>query len=133
MSYDVVMGSPVISLKAGEALAANRVVKLDTTAGQVIYPTNDADIPFGVTTGSAAINTSVGVAIGGVMKIRTAGAVALNARVSISGTTGSVDDTADGTVGTKYVGLSMEASGEAGVEIPVALTLPGVHEDGGAA
>lgn len=133
MSYNVVMGSPVISMKAGEALAANRIVKLHSTAGQVIYPTGAGDTPFGVTLEAAASGTSVPVALGGVVKIRTANAVALAARVHLSGTAGDIDDNLDGQVNTKYVGIAMEASGEAGVEIPVALNLPGVAEDGGAA
>ena len=133
MSYDVVQGGLVVSRVAGETLAANRVVVLDSTQGQVIYPDHDTDTPFGVTLEGVDSGQHVAVVTGSaIVKIRTANAVAANARVSISGTSGDIDDAADGTVSTKYVGLSLEASSEGGVEIPVAINLPGVCEDGGA-
>jgi hypothetical protein len=83
------------SFIAGEALAACRRVKLDTTVGQVVYADASDDF-IGVTQEAAAISTAVRVKLKGgpgTLVIETAGAVVLGSML-YGQDDGKVDDVA---------------------------------------
>lgn len=134
MSYNVTSSGGIcrVSMKAHEALAANRVVVLDSTVGEVKYPAATTDTPFGVTEAAADANEAVTVLIGsGVVEITSLNGVTVGNRVSIGDTSGRVDDAASDTVATKFVGLAISTTGETGALATVAVNLPGLGEDGG--
>lgn len=77
--------SNVASYIAGEALEANRLVKYDSTEGQVVYPTAITDVVIGVTLEKVASGEQVAIQTGGVAKVATtAVAIALGAQVMAS-------------------------------------------------
>lgn len=103
--------SNVASYIAGEALEANRLVMLDSTEGQVVYPTAITDVVIGVTLEKVASGEQVSVQTGGVAKIATtAVAIALKAQVMAStATPGSCLLAAGATA--RSIGICESASG----------------------
>jgi hypothetical protein len=104
---------------AYEALAAHRVVKLHSTAGNVLYADNDDTDQIGVTTRSAAAGEKVTVRLlnaGGTVKIEaSAAALAVNA-VVYPKNDGKCDDATGGTA----LGRTLQA-GAAGDIVEVLL------------
>lgn len=135
MSYNVTSSGGIcrISMKAHEALAANRVVVLDSTVGEVKYPGATTDTPFGVTESAADANEAVTILTGtGAVEITALNGVAVGARCSIGDTSGRVDDAATDTVATKFVGIALDTVTSTGEVATVLINLPGLGEDGGA-
>ena len=73
--------SNVISRIAGGTIAARRLVKLDTTAGQVVACSAITDVAIGVSLHSASSGQTVEIQTSGVAEIEASDAVALGAEV----------------------------------------------------
>lgn len=111
---------------AGEALEANRCVKLDSTEGQVVYSGAITDIVVGITTQKVASGDQVIVQVRGTAKIATtAAAVSLGAEVMPDSSTGGRILTAAGAT-ARSVGVAASAGGgtTAGELIAVHINLP---------
>ena len=115
-------GVSYLAFKAGGTIVKNRLVKLDSTAGQVIACTAIADVPFGVAKESASLGDMVAVQIAGVAQITASAAVALGAQVMATASGAGKCSTAAGA--TAYsVGKALAACSNDGEEIPVQLML----------
>lgn len=74
------MGAPkyveaqVVTMKAGGAITANRLVKLDSTEGQVVVTTAITDVVFGVALNTVASGAAVSIEVGPTTTKVTAGA-----------------------------------------------------------
>lgn len=86
------MGAPtyvennVLSRKAGGNITANRLVKLDSTEGQVVVTTAITDPVFGAALNTVSSGAAVSVETGRtVVKLTAAGAISVGARVMPDG------------------------------------------------
>jgi len=107
------------TFKASEALARYRVVELTTTENQVAYPAaSGAKGELFVTQHAAASGESVTCiplsAASGTIKVTSGAAVALGARVAVTGAAGKVDDSSGYSIGT-----ALEASAGDGEELEI--------------
>jgi len=100
---------------AGEALEAYARVKLDSTAGQVVYADASDDVNYiGVTQAAAASAALVSVLFkeyGGTLKVQAADSFSAHATL-YAADDGTVTDTA--TTGTTQLGYALEAATAAG-------------------
>lgn len=118
-------GSTPNSWISGAAITANRLVKNDTTEGQVIATAAITDMPIGVSLGTYA-STDVGeFQTAGVARIEAASAISLNDQVMPDGGGGGKIATAAGAT-ARSIGVAMQAAGGAGEIIRVKLHLPPV-------
>ena len=69
------------TMKAGEAIAANHLVKLDSTEGQVVNCSAITDVPVGVAIQTVASGESVSIQMFGIAKLVAAGSVSLGAQL----------------------------------------------------
>ena len=115
----------VISFLAGAAVTKNRVVKLDTTANQVIHAAAIADLSIGVALNTAASGELVNVQYRGIAKIEVAAAVTLGAEVmgQAAAADGSIDVAAGATARSLGVALEAGSNGDGDV-IAVLLNAP---------
>ena len=109
---------------AGAAIAKNVMVKLDTTAGQVIVTTAITEVAFGVTlTSTSAAGQTITVQQHGIAKVTASGIIALGAQV-VASTDGKVE-TFTGIGATAIsCGVALTAAGAAGDVIEVMLATP---------
>lgn len=113
------------TFEASEAIARYRVVQPTTTEGQVAYPASGVTMgELYVTLHAAASGESVTCiplqAASGNVRMSCAAAVALGARVGVSGASGQIDDSSGPTIGT-----ALEAATAADEEITVAPSIAG--------
>jgi hypothetical protein len=80
----------VTTRKAGAAISAGMLVKLDSTEGQVVKTTAITDSPIGVALNTVGSGEECRIQTGGVVKVLISAAVSLGAQVMPdSGTAGS--------------------------------------------
>ena len=124
-----------VSMEAEEAMVEPYVfVEVGTTAGQVAFQdasTSVATPIVGVIQNSASAGDAVNVQMTGISKAVAGAAIAKGARVHVGSIDGRIDDDQDGTAGSVYVGIALEAASAAGEIISVAINCPAVGEDGG--
>lgn len=116
----------VATYKAGAAITANRLVKYDTTEGQVIQTTAITDIAIGVSLQTVASGEQVSIQTAGVAKLTASAAIALGAQVmpTASGA-GKVSTSAGATA--RSVGIA-ETLADADLEIiKVRLDVPNLN------
>jgi predicted membrane GTPase involved in stress response len=112
-----------ISRIAGGVIAAKRLVKLDSTAGQVIACTAITDIAIGVSLHSATAGQSVEIQTSGVAEIECSDAVALGAEVMPTAAGAGKCVTAAGAT-ARSAGLAENLSAADGEVIRARINLP---------
>lgn len=110
---------------AGAAITANRLVKQDTTEGQVIATAAITDTPIGVSIGTYATNDVGEFQTHGVARLEAASAISLGDEVMPDGGGGGKIATASGAT-AKSIGQALQAAGGPGEIIKVKLNLPAV-------
>ena len=126
MAQSNVLGFSPIGFLSGAAIAKNVVVKLDSTAGQVIVTTAITEVPLGVTrTSTSAAGQTIEIQQSGVAKVTASGVIALNAQV-VASADGKVETfTSIGATGISC-GVALTAAAAAGDVIEVQLHIPAV-------
>lgn len=119
------MGAPtyvennVISRKAGGAITANRVVKLDSTEGQVVHTTAITEAVFGASLNTVASGAAVSIETGRtIVKLTASAAISLGDRV-MPGASGKIATAAGATA--IDCGIALQAAGGDGEIISVLL------------
>lgn len=122
MAGQVNVHGPIRSFIAGAAITANRLVKLDTTAGKVIVTTAITDVVVGVALNTAAADGQVEVLVasGYTTKVCTSGAVSLGDQVMPTASGSGKCVTASGATAISC-GQAMSASAADGEFIEVQL------------
>ena len=115
-------GVSYLAFKAGGTIVKNRLVKLDSTAGQVIACTAITDIPVGVAKESASSGDMVAIQIAGVAQITASAAVSLGAEVMPTASGAGKCSTSSGATAMS-IGKALAACSNDGEEIPVQLYL----------
>lgn len=106
---------------AGGTISKGNILKLDTTAGQVVKTTAITDFVIGVALNDASSGDQVNVATGGIVKVIAAAATTLHAELMPHGSTnGQVADAAGATA--RSIGVGLAAAGAAGDVIEMFLT-----------
>jgi len=105
---------------AGEALAENRIVHLDTTEGKIMYPSAIGELPVGVTAQDATLGEYIRVQNAGTLTIESAGTIAVGDKV-VGDSTGR--GLASTTVGHYYIG-ECTVGGGTGENINVTMSYP---------
>lgn len=111
---------------AGGTIAQYRLVKLDSTAGQVIATAAITDVAVGGSLTSASSAGTVGVQMFGKVKLTAAAAISLGAQVMPDSGGGGKIATAAGAT-AKSCGVALEAAGADGDIIEVLLAAPPVN------
>lgn len=117
-----VQGISPLGFKAGAAITKGRLVKLDTTAGQVIHTTAITDVPIGVALGDAASGADVAVQTNGVAEVCASAAVALGAQVMPTASGAGKCSTASGAT-AQSIGQALALCSNDGEFIPVLLRI----------
>lgn len=112
-----------ISRIAGGVIAAKRLVKLDTTAGQVIACTAITDIAIGVSLHSAVAGGTIELQTSGVAEIECSAAVALSDEVMPTAAGAGKCSTAAGAT-ARSAGLAENLSSADGEVCRVRINLP---------
>lgn len=111
---------------AGAAIAKNVMVKLDSTAGQVIVTTAITEIPFGATlTSTTAAGQTIEIQSHGIAKVTASGIIALGAQV-VASTDGKVETFTGIGATALSCGVALQAAAAAGDVIEVMLATPPV-------
>lgn len=110
---------------AGGTISQYRLVKLDSTQGQVIATAAITDVAVGGSLASAVSGGTVPVQPYGKVKLTAAAAISLGAQVMPDSGGGGKIATAAGATAVS-VGLALEAAGADGDIIEVLLTAPNV-------
>jgi hypothetical protein len=113
------MGAPtnvelnVVSMKAGGAVTANRVVKLDSTEGQVIVTTAITDSAFGVSLNTVASGAAVSIETGSgaIVKVTAGGTIAVGDKLMPKASAAGKVDVAAGATAVDC-GVAMSAGGD---------------------
>ena len=126
MAQSNLLGFSKQGFLAGAAIAKNVMVKLDTTAGQVIVTTAITEVPFGVTlTSTSAAGQTIEIQSHGIAKVTASGAIALGAQV-VASTDGKIE-TFTGIGATAFsCGVALTAALLDGDVIEVQLATPPV-------
>jgi len=108
--------------KAGEALAANRFVKLDSTAGQVVYA-DDNEAGIGITREAAASGADIEVVEEGTWPVESSANACTLGSVVCADADGKVRTITAGAQGTAqyYMGRARTARGATGQLVSVKL------------
>ena len=115
--------SNVISRIAGGSITARRLVKLDTTAGQVVACSAITDVAIGVALNNASSGDTVEIQTRGLAEIEVSAAVALGAEVMCTAAgSGKCSTSAGGTA--RSVGLAENLGSNDGEFIRVRLAVP---------
>lgn len=119
------MGAPtyvplnVVARKAGGAITANRLVKLDSTEGQVVATGAITDVAFGVALNTVASGAAVSIETGRTIVKLTAGApISLGAQIMPQGSAGGKIITSAGATAIDC-GTALQAAGGDGEVISV--------------
>lgn len=123
-NYNLQGVSPV-SFIAGGSITANRLVKADTTQGQVVVTTAITDAPLGVALETASSGGLVPVQMYGKAKLTAAAAISVGAQVMADSGGGGKIATASGATAVSC-GIALEAAGADGDIIEVQLVTPNV-------
>lgn len=115
-------GISPLGFKAGGTIVKNRLVKLDSTAGQVIACTAITDVPVGVALEAASSGDTVAVQTQGVAMVVASGVVALGAQVMPTASGAGKCITAAGAT-AQSVGVALAAAAADLDEIPVLLRI----------
>lgn len=115
--------SNVISRIAGGTIAARRLVKLDTTAGQVVACSAITDVAIGVSMHSATSGQTIEIQTRGLAEIETSAAVALGAEVMCTASGSGKCSTSAGAT-ARSVGLAENLSSADAEIIRVRLAVP---------
>ena len=115
--------SNVISRIAGGTIAAKRLVKLDSTAGQVIACTAITDVAIGVSLHSANSTETIEIQTGGLAEIEVSAAVALGAEVMPTAAGAGKCSTSAGAT-ARSIGLAENLGSNDGEFIRVRLAVP---------
>lgn len=118
-------GVAPLSLKAGAAITANRVVKLDSTEGQVIHSTAITDLPMGVALQTVASGEQVSVQTIGIAKCVAGAAIALGAEVMCTASGDGKVTTAAGAT-ARSIGVAMQDASGDGAIVTVRIGGPGL-------
>ena len=125
MAQSNLLGFSAAGFVAGGTIPVNTMVKLDTTAGQVVVTTAITEVPFGAAMTSAVSGGTVKVQTHGIAKVTASGIIALGAQV-VASTDGKVE-TFTGIGATAYsCGVALTAAAAAGDVIEVMLATPPV-------
>lgn len=108
---------------AGGTITANRLVKLDSTAGQVVATTAITDVAVGAALTSAVSGGTVAVQSFGKVKLTASAAITVGAQVMPTATGDGKVVTAAGAT-ARSIGVALEASGADGDIIEVLLVAP---------
>ena len=111
-----------LGFKAGATIVKNRLVILDSTAGQVISSAAITQVPVGVALEAASTGDTVAVQTDGVAMLTVAAAVSLGAEVSSNSSTGGKVIASSGATAVS-VGIALAAAATDGDEIPVLLRI----------
>jgi len=113
MGAPVYVENQVIAMKANGAVTANRVVKADTTEGQVLHTTAITEPVFGVALNTAADTEAVSVEIGSgaIVKLTASAAISVGDRL-MPGANGKVATAAGATA--IDCGIALSAAGADG-------------------
>ena len=100
----------VVAMKAGGAITANRVVKLDSTEGQVVVTTAITEAVFGVALNTVASGAAVSVETGSgaIVKLTASAAISVGDRL-MPGASGKVATAAGATA--LDCGVALSAAG----------------------
>lgn len=120
-------GISPLPMKAGGTIAQYRVVKLDSTEGQVVAASAIADVSFGASLTSAVANDQVAIQTAGVAKLTASAAISLGDQVMVTASGSGKVSTAAGAT-AKSLGVALQAAAADGDIIMVKLTgLPNVN------
>lgn len=117
------LGVALLPFKAGGSIGQNRLVKLDSTAGQVVVTSAITDAAVGVATVSASSGDLVSVQCVGVAKLVASGAVSLGDEVMPTASGSGKVVTSSGAT-ARSIGVALEAAGADGDVIAVLLCTP---------
>ena len=115
--------SNVISRIAGGSITARRLVKLDSTAGQVVACDAITDKAIGVALNNASSGDTVEIQTGGLAEIEVSAAVALGAEVMPTASGSGKCSTSAGAT-ARSVGLAENLGSNDGEFIRVRLAVP---------
>lgn len=117
------LGTSPLNMTAGGTIAQHRLVKLDSTAGQVVVTSAITDLAIGAVNISAVSGDPVPVQTMGVVKLTASGAITLGDEVMpTSSGSGKVVTSSGATA--KSVGVALEAALADGDVIAVLLCCP---------
>jgi hypothetical protein len=126
MSTSNFLGTSPISFVAGGTITQYAMVKLHSTAGQVVVTDAIADLAIGVALTGAATGGTVAVQTFGRAKVVAGDVIALGAQVMCKAAAAGNVLTAAGAT-AKSVGVALMASGADGDIIEVLLATPNVN------
>lgn len=118
------LGVPYWRAKAGGTITKGRLLKLDTTEGQVIHTTAITDLVIGVAVESAASGDEVAIQTYGVAQVAVAAAVTLGDQV-MPGASGLASTAAGATA--KSCGVALQDAAATPDQISVLLSVPNVN------
>ena len=120
------MGVSPAGYIAGATVTQYRLVKLDSTAGQVIHTTAITDVGLGAALQTASTGGTVPVQQFGKVKLTASDAISLGAQVMPTAAGAGKIVTAAGAT-AKSCGIALEAAGADGDIIEVLLVAPAVN------
>jgi hypothetical protein len=120
------LGTSLMGFKAGGTIGINRLVKLDSTAGQVVVTSAITDVAIGVATQSATSGDNVPVQVFGKAKVVASGAVSLGDQLMPTSSGSGKVVTAAGATAISC-GVALQAAGADGDTIEALLAVPGVN------
>lgn len=126
MAVSNLLGVSPLSFVAGGTIIANRMVKLDSTAGQVVACSAITDLAIGVALAGVSSGETVAVQTFGVAKVVASDAISLGAQLMPTASGAGKVVTAAGAT-AKSCGVALEASGADGDIITALLAVPNVN------
>jgi hypothetical protein len=123
MALSSLLNVSPLQFVAGGTISKNQVVKLDSTAGQVVENAAATDQAIGVALHDASAGDQVSVQVFGVAKCISDGTVTLHAQVE-GAAGGKVTDAGGATAYS--LGIALEAGDTDGDVVAVLLALPAV-------
>lgn len=119
-------GSTPAGYIAGGTIAANVLVKLDSTQGQVVVTTAITETPMGASLNSATSGQTIAVQTAGKAKLTAKAAISLGAQVMPDGGGAGLIATAAGAT-AKSIGIALEAATAENDVIEVLLLVPAIN------
>lgn len=116
------LGTSPISFIAGGSITKDTLVKMDTTAGQVVVTTAITDMAIGAALKTVSSGEIVPVQIFGVAKLTAKAAITTNVEVMPDGAGGGKVAASSGAT-ARSIGVALEAAGADGDVISVLLTM----------
>jgi hypothetical protein len=125
MAFSNTSNTVIVPFTAGGTIAINRVVVLDTTAGQVLAASAIAGVAIGVAIGPAVAGEGVAVQVNGIAKITASAAITLGAEVMATASGAGKVSTASGAT-ARAIGVALETVANDGEVVSVLLRCPAV-------